>query len=139
VPTQPDAFLSYTRVDDEFFGGAITALRKFLELGVRVVTGNQDFNIFQDIDGIEFGQQWQKQLDQAIANTRFLIPIMTPLFFQSKACRDELGKFVEHEQSVGRDDLILPIYFVTTPLLEKPELLLEDSLASEVNARQRYD
>jgi CheY-like chemotaxis protein len=139
MSNQPDAFLSYTRLDDEFFGGAITSLRKFLELGVKVVTGQRDFNIFQDVDGIEFGQRWQKRLDEAIVDTRFLIPIVTPLFFQSEACRSELEKFVQHEKVLGRDDLILPIYFVTAPVLEKPELLSEDALAREISGRQRYD
>jgi CheY-like chemotaxis protein len=135
----PDAFLSYTRIDDEFFGGAITSLRKLLELGVQVVTGNRNFKIFQDVDGIEFGQNWQMRLDQAITDARFLIPILTPCFFQSDACRGELTKFIAHEEALGRDDLILPIYYVTTPLLEKPDLLKDDSLASEISARQRYD
>ncbi len=139
VPSHQDAFLSYTRLDNEFFGGAITSLRKFLELGVQVVTGNRNFSIFQDVDGIEFGQNWQKQLDQAISGTRFLIPIITPLFFQSGACRNELEKFIAHERERGRDDLILPVYFVTTPLLESSDFLKKDLLASEISDRQRYD
>ncbi len=64
---------------------------------------------------------------------------MTPLFFNSDPCRDELNQFIQHEKSLGRDDLILPIYFVTTPLLEKQELLKDDSLAAELASRQRYD
>jgi hypothetical protein len=59
--SQPQAFLSYTRIDDEFYGGAITALRRALELGVQVVTGNRNFKIFQDVDGIELGQQWRER------------------------------------------------------------------------------
>jgi hypothetical protein len=135
----PDAFLSYTRIDDEFYGGGITSLRKFLELGVQVVTGNRDFQIFQDKEGIELGQNWQKRLDQAIANTKFLIPILTPLFFQSRWCRDELTKFIAHEKSQGRDDLILPIYYFEAAVLERPDLLKDDSLAAVINARQKYD
>lgn len=134
-----DAFLSYTRRDDEFFGGAITSLRELLERGVQVVTGHTDFNIFQDVEGIEFGQNWQRRLDQAIASTRFLIPFITPLFFQSDACRDELKKFFQHEKQAGRDDLILPVYFFTAPVLEKKELLQGDSLAYAISKRQRYD
>jgi CheY-like chemotaxis protein len=140
VLTEPSqAFLSYTRLDDEYFGGAITSLRRLLELGVRVVTGDRTFNIFQDVDGIEFGQKWKKRLTDAISTSRLLIPIVTPLFFKSEPCRDELKHFLEHEKSVGRDDLILPIYFVTAPVLERPELLSTDLLASEIGARQRYD
>lgn len=74
-----EAFLSYTRLDDEYFGGAITSLRRLLELGVRVVTGDRTFKIFQDIDGIEFGQKWDKRLTEAISTSRLLIPIVTPL------------------------------------------------------------
>jgi CheY-like chemotaxis protein len=136
---QPDAFLSYTRLDDEFFGGAITSLRRLLELGVQVVTGDRTFSIFQDVDGIEFGQKWQKRLDEAISTSSFLIPIVTPLFFTSDPCRDELSRFIEHEKSLGRDDMILPVYFVTAPVLERPELLKSDALASEISSRQRYD
>jgi CheY-like chemotaxis protein len=136
---QPQAFLSYTRVDDEFFGGAITSLRHLLELGVKVVTGDGNFQIFQDVDGIDFGQKWQKILDQEISKSIFLIPVITPSFFRSEACRDELLKFLKHEKSLGRDDLVLPIYFVTTPLLERADLLQADSLALEISSRQRYD
>ena len=134
-----EAFLSYTRLDDEYFGGAITSLRRLLELGVQVVTGDRTFNIFQDVDGIEFGQKWEEKLAQAISTSRFLIPIVTPLFFTSAPCRDELKQFMEHEKSLSRDDLILPIYFVTAPVLERPELLKDDALASEIASRQRYD
>jgi CheY-like chemotaxis protein len=139
VTNSPEAFLSYTRLDDEYFGGAITSLRRLLELGVQVVTGDRTFNIFQDVDGIEFGQKWKKQLTEAISTSRFLIPIVTPLFFKSDPCRAELKQFIEHERSLGRDDLILPIYFVTAPVLERPDLLKDDTLASEINSRQRYD
>jgi CheY-like chemotaxis protein len=139
VTDAPEAFLSYTRLDDEYFGGAITSLRRLLELGVQVVTGDKTFNIFQDVDGIEFGQKWKKRLTEAISTSRFLIPIVTPLFFKSDPCRDELKQFMEHEKSLGRDDLILPIYFVTAPVLERSELLKDDTLASEIGSRQRYD
>ncbi|MCK1718543.1 TIR domain-containing protein [Bradyrhizobium sp. 141] len=139
MTNQPDAFLSYTRLDDEFFGGAITSLRKLIELGVQVIAGQKNFKIYQDVDGLEFGEQWQKGLDEAVASARFLVPVVTPLFFQSDACRDELKKFITHESDQGRDDLILPIYFVTVPALEKQELLHEDPLAGVIASRQRYD
>jgi len=137
--TTAEAFLSYTRLDDEFFGGAITSLRRLLELGVQVVTGDRNLKIFQDVDAIEFGQKWQKRVNEAVSTSQFLIPIVTPLFFKSDPCRGELKQFLKHEKSLGRDDLILPIYFVTTPLLERPELLKNDVLAAELGSRQRFD
>jgi hypothetical protein len=140
------AFLSYTRIDDEFFGGSITSLRRIIELGVQVVTGDKNFKVFQDIDGIELGQKWQERLDEALSGAGFLIPIITPLFFSSDACRNELQKFILHEKDLGRNDLILPIYFVTTPALENPDRGDSDPLAQqirtlalEINSRQRLD
>lgn len=50
-----------------------------------------------------------------------------------------MKQFIEHEKNLGRDDLILPIYFVTALVLERPELLKKDILASEIASRQRYD
>jgi hypothetical protein len=94
-----EAFLSYTRIDDEFFGGSITSLRRAIELGVQVVTGDKYFKIFQDIDGIELGQKWQERLDETLSSARFLIPIITPLFFSSDACRNELHKFILHRKT----------------------------------------
>jgi CheY-like chemotaxis protein len=146
MPNEAQAFLSYTRVDDEFFGGAITSLRKSLELGVRVITGDKNFRIFQDIDGISLGQQWQKRLDEAITQANFLIPVLTPCFFNSSACLDELGKFLVHEKTLGRDDLILPIYYVTFPVFEREGSEVLDPIATnisriakELKKRQLYD
>ena len=38
---EPMGVLSYTRKDDEFFGGYITAFGETLEAGVQVVTGDR--------------------------------------------------------------------------------------------------
>ena len=135
----PHAFLSYTRRDDEYFGGMITGLRRQLELGVRVVTGDGSFTIFQDIEAIKFGQHWPSRLDEALASARFLIPVLSPSFFKSKPCRDELTKFLELERRAGRQNLILPLYLVKTPVLEQSELRSADPLAQAIHERQWRD
>jgi CheY-like chemotaxis protein len=135
----PLAFLSYTRKDDEFFGGYITAFRKMLENAVQVVTGETSFQVFQDIDGIVIGENWHKKLDEAIHGASFFVPMLSPLFFNSKPCREEVGQFLEHERTLKRDDLILPIYFLTTAKLEKEEEKTKDPLAAEFAKRQLFD
>src|SRR3954451_6964908 len=75
---EPHAFLSYTHLDDEGHDGAIPELRKRLERSVRVVTGDPSFTIFQDHDGIAFGQHWPSRLDEALAGGRFLLPVVRP-------------------------------------------------------------
>lgn len=58
-----------------------------------------------------------------------LIPIITPIFFRSLACRAEVERFLARERELGRQDLILPVYYVSTPELDKPERRDADELA----------
>jgi CheY-like chemotaxis protein len=127
-----EAFVSYTRRDDKVF--RITSLAQAIKLGVQVTTGDESFKVFLDIDGIEFGQKWKEKLDEVLSSAILFIPIITPLFFASAACRDELQKFIRHEKDLGRNDLILPIYLVDITSLEKPDQADTDALAQEIRA-----
>jgi CheY-like chemotaxis protein len=133
------AVLSYTRKDDEFFGGYITAFRKTLESAVHVVTGIEDFHLFQDIEGIVLGEHWQKKLADAIDEASFLVPMVSPLFFNSRPCREEVDLFLARERRLRRDDLILPVYFLESAKLEKEEEKAKDPLAVELAKRQMFD
>ena len=59
---------------DKFFDGYITAMRRQLELGVQVNTGDSSFVVFQDSDGIEFGVHWPSRLEEALSLAIILIP-----------------------------------------------------------------
>ncbi len=133
----PDAFLSYTRFDDQRERGRISRLRRELADEVRVVTGEL-FEIFQDVEGIGIGERWAGKLDRMLDQVRFFIPILTPSYFNSAACRDELEKFLRAETERGRNDLVLPIYYLECPVLEDPELRSADPLAAEMHRRQRH-
>jgi hypothetical protein len=134
----PDAFLSYTRFDDERERGKITRFRQELADEVRAVTG-EPFEIFQDIDGIGLGEPWAERLAETLAEVRFFIPILTPNYFRSEACRNELKKFLHAEAVRERNDLVLPIYYIETEVLEDVELRATDPLASTLHTRQRQD
>jgi hypothetical protein len=41
-------------------------------------------------------------LAEAISISTFPVPVVTPLFFKSDPCRDELKQFIDHEKSLGR-------------------------------------
>ncbi len=89
----PAAFLSYAHLDDEASGGVISRLRERLALAVSVAIGEK-FEIFQDRDGIAWGQHWPGRLDEALEQALFLIPILTPAYFNSQPCR--AGQSLEH-------------------------------------------
>ncbi len=132
----PAAFLSYVHHDDKY--GHISTLRERLGDEVRMAVG-VEFPIFQDRNDIQWGQNWKTRLEESIDEVTFLIPVITPSFFNSKHCRDELKRFLEREQRLGRSDLILPVYFIDTPLLNDDELRAEDELAQAIASRQYAD
>jgi parallel beta-helix repeat protein len=135
----PAAFFSYVHRDDEHDGGQIRRLRDLLEGEVRMQLGDASFAIFVDRADIAWGQNWRKRIDSSLAAVTLLIPVITPAFFASDECRHELDLFLAHERDLARDDLILPIYYVSAPNLDVPARREHDSLARQLGERQRAD
>lgn len=138
MSSQPVAFLSYAHIDDEHHDGAITTLRERLSKAVHYKTA-KPFPIFQDHEGIDWGQHWPKVLDETLSEVRFLITVVSPSFFSSDWCRKELRKFLKLEAEQSRNDLILPIYLEDTLYLNNETERAKDELASTIYKRQYYD
>jgi F-box protein 11 len=136
--TQPAGFLSYVRLDDEHENGRLAKLSERLSGEVRLQTGDE-FPIFRDRSDIAWGQQWKRCIIESLDAAAFLIAIVTPGFFKSAACREELERFIEREKRLGRDDLILPVYYVDCPILHDEGKRKADPLARVVAERQYAD
>ncbi|WP_430245055.1 cobaltochelatase CobT-related protein [Neorhizobium sp. DAR64861/K0K2] len=136
--TDPIAFLSYVRADDDHERGRITALRMRLEGEVRMQTG-RPFAIFQDKKDVLWGQQWRERLDSELFNVTFLIPIITPSYFRSSACRDEFEKFAIREKQLGKDTLILPIYYLESDEINEAGAENPDGIAAILLQRNWAD
>ncbi|WP_417912933.1 right-handed parallel beta-helix repeat-containing protein [Candidatus Electronema sp. TJ] len=132
------AFMSYVNEDNRHDNGWMTQFRERLSGEVRMHTG-EPFDIFQDRKDIAWGQQWQERINQSLDAVTFLIPILTPAFFKSAACRDELERFLKREETLGRGDLILPVYYVNCPVLQDKVKREQDELAQVIAARQYAD
>jgi TIR domain len=129
--------MSYVRFEDEHEGGRLTQFRERLSTEVRVQTGDA-FPIFQDRNDIAWGDHWQTRINESLDAATFLIPIITPSFFRSLPCREELKRFLERERQLDREDLILPVYYVTAPELDDPDRN-EDELGRLLFSRQYAD
>ena len=131
------AFWSYTRFDDKHDEGWLTALREALISEVQALFGKQ-IEIFQDIDGMAWGERWKPKLVSSSDDALFLIPIVTPSYFASEDCRKELEQFVDRENNTGFKEFILPIYYIDTPQLHDEFKKATDFLARTV-ADQNYE
>jgi parallel beta-helix repeat protein len=137
--------MCYARRNDR--DHTLTKLCKKLSEEVEEVIG-EEFPIFQDIKDIEWGEDSKERIDESLSEVTFFIPIITPNFFKSEYCRYELKRFLDRENKLGRNDLVLPIYYIETPLLEteaEREIADEDgdsereikTLANTISDRQR--
>jgi parallel beta-helix repeat protein len=133
----PAAFMSYARFNDEHDDGQLSAFRERLAAEVRAQTG-REFVIFQDRD-ISWGQNWQQRIDGALDVVTLLLAVITPGFFASQACREELARFLARERQMGRGDLILPVYYISAREMDDPAVRASDELARVLASRQFAD
>lgn len=134
----PVGFMSYARFDDAHENGRLSEFCKRLSGEVRLQSG-EEFPIFQDRNDIHLGQNWKRSIEESLDAVTFLIPILTPGFFKSEACREELERFLERENRLERTDLILPVYYVNYPALNDKQKRQGDPLASILWSRQYVD
>ena len=135
---KPIAFMSYVRFQDAHDDGRLTKFRERLSNEVRTHTG-KEFPIFQDRNDIEWGQNWKERIDKSLDEVTFFIPIITPSFFNSDACSDELKRFLNREKKLKRNDLIFPVYYVDCPLLNDKAKRRGNRLAQAIATHQHAD
>ena len=133
----PIAFFSYSHDDDEQDFGRLTRIRERLQGEVSMQWGDK-VEIFQDLE-MHWGVDWDQRIKSSLDTTIFLIPVVTPRYLKRPACRAELERFIERETALGRNDLILPFYYLNARALEVSELRQQDPLAEVLASRQRVD
>ncbi len=136
---KPLAFLSYSRRDDQALGGLITKFRQRLTETMRLHTGDDQLELFQDAEHIHVGEQWRDRIRDSLDRVTLLIPILTPRFFNSKECREEFSLFVERERRLGRGDLVIPVYLIKYPAFENEAEHKKDELLADLARRHWAD
>jgi len=130
------AFMSYARADDK--RGYVSRFRERLTEEVEVFLGSE-FSIFQDSIHIHWGEDWKTRITTSLDEVALFIPILTPSFFNSSACREETELFLLREKALKRNDLILPVYFVDCDALNEKGTVRIDELGHALNKHQRVD
>jgi hypothetical protein len=134
-------FFSYSRDDDQGSYGALSALRDRVQQELRAQLGRsfKSFRLWQDKEAIPSGTLWEATIKNAVAQSVFFIPIITPTVVASRYCRFELESFLAREAELGRDDLVFPILYIDVPELEDSAQLQKDPVLSIVAKRQYID
>src|SRR4051794_7109392 len=100
MPEGAAGFWSYVHADDESDGGRILSLAGHLRSQYRLKTADE-LELFLDRDSLSWGEEWEARIDEAIAGTTFFIPVITPSYFKSQPCRQELLKFTREASRLG--------------------------------------
>jgi len=134
-------FFSYSREDDEGSNGALTKLRERIWRELRAQLGRTrgDFRLWQDIAAIPEGRLWEEEIELAIAESVFFIPIITPTTIRSQHCKREFELFLKREAELGRRDLIFPLLYIRVPALENENQWRGDPVLRVIGSRQYID
>ena len=108
---QPKGFWSYARGDDAHLDGVLTELRGRIAGEVSMLLGH-DVGIFQDIHDLRTGDRWAEVLRAGVTKASFLIPVLTPRFFNRDWCREEVLTYMRISEENGVEPRIFPIRFV---------------------------
>jgi hypothetical protein len=112
TPLKPTGFWSYASSDDAASEGRLSQLRRLLANQLQGHVGRAAVHIFQDVAAIPPGTEWERQIDSALQQSSFFIPIITPSFLQSEWCTKEVVRFRAIMERSGRSDLIVPIHYL---------------------------
>jgi hypothetical protein len=140
---KPIGFWSYSSTDDQYSRGRLSQLRALLAAELQQKIGRTlKVNIFQDVAAIPPGAEWEKQIQDALNASFFLIPIITPALLQSKWCCKEITLFRQREaMTLCRNDLIFPLHYISIDHIDAshPEECHDPEVVSFLRSRQWID
>jgi hypothetical protein len=141
-------FFSYAREDDADSRGALSALRDRIQRELRAQLGRtlntslpsrKTLRLWQDREALAYGGDWERQINDAIQQSVFFIPIVTPTAAESPFCRSELQSFLAGETAMDRNDLVFPILYMNVRALDDSVRCQNDPFLSVVAKRQFLD
>lgn len=129
---RPMLFMSHAPFQDERDQDFLFTLRDYLSNTLFSST-RKPFPVYADRQhDADWGAAWQQWEDDSSNTITFLMPIITPEFFEDEHCRAEFEQFLEREKNLNQDDLILPVYYADHPPLNDPQQAERDPLMRAV-------
>jgi hypothetical protein len=134
-------FFSYSREDDEDFDHALSKLRTRIQNELRGQLGRsrETLRLWQDREAIPPGTLWAAEIQAAIDQSVFFIPIVSPRVVRSDYCVTEFTEFLARERQLGRRDLVFPVLFINVPELADETRQREHAVLEVIAQRQYVD
>jgi len=107
-------FWSYSHEDDEAESGLIVKLCEGVQKRYKLDYG-ETVKIFLDKNNLPWGEDWQANLETALDEAIFFIPVVTPNYLRSVNCVLELKSFISKADEIGVTELVMPLIYVNTP------------------------
>jgi hypothetical protein len=108
------AFWSYSRADDDHDEGRIARFARAVKEEFETISG-ESLTLFLDRDSLSWGDDWQERIANAVNEAVFFVPVITPRYFKSAACREEFRTFVTKARQLGITERILTIIYIDVP------------------------
>jgi hypothetical protein len=117
----PTGFWSYHRSEGQRSHGWLAALHAELvaELENRIGSRHGVF-VFRDQENLRTGAAWEAEINAAIDDASFLVPIVSPGFLQSPWCCHEVTRFLQREVAINRGKLIFPLHYIDVEAFRGP-------------------
>jgi TIR domain len=134
-------FFSYSREDDDDSEQALSTLRTRIQNELRTQLGRskETLRLWQDREAIPPGTLWESQIDAAVNQAVFFIPIVTPRVLKSEYCGVEFRKFLDRETELKRRDLVFPILYIDVEELENEKIWRQHPVLRVIGERQYVD
>jgi len=120
-------FWSYTHDDNVLDRNRVQRLAERVRDEYSLLTGDE-LELFVDRDALAWGEEWRARIEKALEGTAFFVPIITPRYFRSQECRNELLSFARQATSLGVEELLLPIHYVNVPALSAHESAADEAI-----------
>jgi hypothetical protein len=119
----------------------LSALRDLIqsELGAQLGRSKATFRLWQDKEAIAPGKLWEAEINAAVQQSLFFIPVVTPRMVNSAHCQFEFDAFLARERALGRTDLVFPILYVPVPGLANKTQQDNHPVLSYIAKRQYVD
>jgi 8-oxo-dGTP pyrophosphatase MutT (NUDIX family) len=133
-----DLFVSYARADNT--AGQVTRLVEHIRQEHEEFAPLDPLGIFFDVWGIRDGHDWERRIHRGLSQSKVMLAILSPNYFQSEWCRREWQTFVDVEMSrTYPGEAIHSIYIALHPDFEPGKAAAADGWLRDLQQRQFVD